>query len=173
MENGSLTVITGPGKGKTTSALGMALRAAGHGLKVCFIQFIKSSGRSGETTSLGRLNDLIDFHIMGNGFTWKSSDLEEDRKKALQAWLLAKQRIDSGRYFLVVLDEFTYPLQYGMIDLKDSLEALSSLPGGTHVVVTGRYAPQALMEMADMVSVIQAVKHPYHQGTPARKGLEF
>lgn len=172
-EKGSLLVVTGSGKGKTTSALGMSLRAAGHGLKVCFIQFIKGAWTTGEAASLKKLNDLIEFHVMGDGFTWKSRDLEKDKKKADKAFSLAVKAIESGDYFMVVLDEITYPLQYGMIDLDECLETLSRIPSGTTVVVTGRDAPKPVLEMADMISEINEVRHHYKQGVKARKGIEF
>ena len=174
MKERLLMVITGPGKGKTTSAVGMAVRAAGNGLKVCFIQFIKGSRKTGEIEATEPLAGLIDFHVMGRGFTWKSANLEDDKAAALEAWAFAREAMTSGHYFMVVLDEFTYPLTYKMIDLKECLEALANdVAAGTNIVITGRDAPQPLMELADTVSEVHAVKHHFAKGVKARKGIEF
>ena len=173
MKKGLLMVFTGNGKGKTTSALGMALRSAGHGLNVCFIQFIKGSWKYGEMEAVKRYEDFIDFHVMGNGFTWKSKDPEKDKKTAQQAWQFAREVMASGRYHLVVLDEFTYLPHYDMIDLQEVLDTLASKPSNLHVVITGRNAPQELFDAADLVSEIQAIKHPLKAGIKAQKGIEF
>lgn len=166
-------VFTGNGKGKTTSALGLALRSAGHGKKVCFIQFIKGSWKYGELSAMEKHRKFIDFHVMGRGFTWKSEDLEEDKAVAREAWDLARQAMASGRYSLVVLDEFTYLLNYRMIEPENALKTLTAKPAELHVAVTGRDAPERLMEAADLVSEVRAVKHPYEAGIKAQKGIEF
>lgn len=173
MQKGLLLVFTGNGKGKTTSALGLALRSAGHGKKVCFIQFIKGSWKYGELAAMEKHREHIDFHVTGKGFTWKSKDLEKDKAAAREAWNLALQAISSGQYALVVLDEFTYLLKYGIIDLKEAMAMLSERPGDLHVAVTGRDAPEELTAAADLVSEIKAVKHPYEAGIKAQKGIEF
>jgi cob(I)alamin adenosyltransferase len=173
MKKGLLMVFTGDGKGKTTSALGLALRSAGHGKKVCFIQFIKGSWKYGELAAMEKHRELIDFHVMGKGFTWKSENIEEDKAAAREAWEFARGAISSGEYALVVLDEFTYLLNYGMIDPEEAMATLSQKPTDLHVAVTGRYAPEELTEKADMVSEIRAVKHPYTEGVKAQKGIEF
>lgn len=165
--------FTGDGKGKTTAALGMALRTAGHGLKVCFIQFIKGSLRSGELKAIRHFKGLIDFHVMGNGFTWKSNDLKKDRVEARQAWQFAQKVIESKRYHLVVLDEFTYLLNYRIIDLQACLEILALKPANLHVAITGRGAPEELLSAADMVTEMRGVKHPYQAGIKAQRGIEF
>ena len=170
---GLLIINTGDGKGKTTAALGMAMRTAGHGLKVCFIQFIKGSWKYGELEAMKKFRDVIDFHVMGRGFTWKSDDLEKDRATALDAWGFAQKAMDSGNYHLVVLDEFTYLLAYHMIDLKSVLSALAHRPENLHVVVTGRNAPSELRKAADVVTEMQSVKHPLEKGIRAQKGIEF
>jgi cob(I)alamin adenosyltransferase len=166
-------VNTGDGKGKTTAALGLAMRMAGHGLKVCFIQFIKGSWKYGELTAVERFGELIDFHVMGKGFTWKSKDLVKDKTVAHQGWELAREAMASHRYHLVVLDEFTYLLTYQMIELKMVLDVLNHRPKELHVLVTGRNAPQELLDLADLVTEMQVVKHPLKAGIKAQKGIEF
>ena len=171
--HGLLMVFTGNGKGTTTAALGMALRSAGHGLKVCIIQFIKGSWAYGEIEAIKRYSDCMDLHIMGRGFTWKSDNLEEDKRLALEGWNLARQCMDSGSYHLVILDEFTYLLHYKMLDLDACLEVLASRGKKQHVLITGRYAPGALVEAADLVTEMQAIKHPLQAGIKAQRGIEF
>ena len=173
MKKGLLMVFTGDGKGKTTAALGMALRSAGHGLKVCFIQFIKGSWTYGELNAVKQFPGLIDFRVMGRGFTWKSDDLEADRTLAREGWTRAVEAIMSGTYHLVVLDELTYPLNYGMIQPEPVLEALSQKPTDLHVAITGRKAPEPLLQAADLVTEMRAVKHPLKAGIQAQKGVEF
>jgi len=173
MKKGLLCVFTGHGKGKTTAALGMAMRAAGHGLKVCFIQFIKGTWKYGELESIKRFDDLIDFHVMGKGFTWKSDDLEKDKSAARTAWQFAQKAMESRKYHIVVLDEFTYLFLYKMIDLKSCLKILANKPENLHVVITGRDAPNELIEVADLVTEMHAVKHPLKKGVKAQKGVEF
>ena len=173
MTNGLLMINTGHGKGKTTAALGLALRAAGHGHRVCFIQFIKGSWKYGELEAIKRFGDLIDFKVMGRGFTWKSEDLEKDKAVAREAWDLAKAAILSGGYHLVVLDEFTYVMNFGMVEPDAVLEVLRSKPPALHVLITGRDAPAALVAAADLVTEMQPVKHPFTQGVKAQKGVEF
>ena len=173
MEKGLLIVNTGDGKGKTTAALGLAMRAAGHGLKVCFIQFIKGSWKYGELESVKKFSDTIDFHVMGKGFTWKSNDLEKDRAAAREAWELARSALTGDKYQLVVLDEFTYLLMYKMVDLEPVMETLTGRPKNLHVVVTGRGAPPELIKAADLVTEMRPVKHPLQEGIKAQKGIEF
>ncbi|MCL2340462.1 MAG: cob(I)yrinic acid a,c-diamide adenosyltransferase [Proteobacteria bacterium] len=173
MARGLLMVFTGNGKGKTTAALGMAMRAAGHGLKVCFIQFIKGGWRYGELDAVKRFEGLIDFHVMGQGFTWKSDNIEEDARLAREGWDFARAAIASGSYHTVVLDEFTYLLHYNMLPLEPCLDILTGRPAGQHVVVTGRHAPERLLELADLVTEMRAVKHPLADGIKAQPGIEF
>ncbi|MBM9535831.1 cob(I)yrinic acid a,c-diamide adenosyltransferase [Desulfobulbus alkaliphilus] len=173
MPKGLLIVYTGNGKGKTTAALGMAMRAAGHGLRVCFIQFIKGSWRYGELDAVKRFDGLIDLHVMGKGFTWKTDDREEDIRLAHEAWAFACTVIDSGAYHTVVLDEFTYLLHYKMVEIAPCLHVLTNRNPNQHVVITGRYAPQELIDAADLVTEMLAVKHPLKSGVKAQKGIEF
>ncbi len=173
MTKGLLLVFTGEGKGKTTAALGMAMRAAGHGLRVCFIQFIKGGWTYGEIEALKRFAGLIDLHVMGRGFTWKSENLEEDTRLAREGWRFAQEAIASGRYHIVVLDEFTYLLHYGMLELAPCLDFLAGRDPAQHVVVTGRHAPEQLIEAADLVTEMRAIKHPFKGGIKAQPGIEF
>ncbi|MBU1056007.1 MAG: cob(I)yrinic acid a,c-diamide adenosyltransferase [Proteobacteria bacterium] len=173
MRKGLLIVNTGNGKGKTTAALGMAMRAAGHGMKVCFIQFIKGSWKYGEMESVKRFKNIIDFHVMGNGFTWKSDDIEKDKAAARIAWEFACETMLSDHYDMVVLDEFTYLLLYKMISLDPVLKVFANRTANMHVVITGREAPRALLDAADMVTEMGAIKHPLKSGIIAQKGIEF
>lgn len=173
MDKGLLIVFTGNGKGKTTAALGMALRAAGHGLKVCCVQFIKGGWRYGELDAVKRFAGLIELHAMGRGFTWKSDNIEEDARLAREAWAFAREKIASGGYHTVILDEFTYLLHYRMLELAPCLEALAQRDPAQHVVITGRHAPPGLLEAADLVTEMQAIKHPLNSGIKAQKGIEF
>jgi cob(I)alamin adenosyltransferase len=170
---GLLMVNTGNGKGKTTAALGLAFRAMGHGMPVCVFHFIKKTGNYGELTAAGRFDDLMEIHVVGEGFTWESEDLNKDRQAALNGWDLAKSRIEEGRHRLIILDEFTYALNYGMVDEDDALRCIANRPDNMHVVVTGRDAPQKLIQIADLVSEVMEVKHPFRKGVKAQKGIEW
>ncbi len=170
---GLLMVFTGNGKGKTTSALGLTFRALGHGKRVCFIQFIKGAWKYGELEAAKRYGDLLDFHVMGRGFTWKSDNLDKDIAMAREAWQFAGDSITRGSYDLVVLDELTYLITYEMIDEQEMIDTLNSRPPGLHVVVTGRGAGDKLVAAADLVTEMKEIKHPYKQGVKAQKGIEF
>lgn len=172
-DKGLLLVFTGNGKGKTTAALGMAMRAAGHGLKVCFIQFIKGGWRHGELEGVKRFAGLIDFHVMGKGFTWKSENIEEDARLAREAWDFACTALAGATYHTVVLDEFTYLLHYRMLEIEPCLQVLANRRPEQHVVITGRYAPAQLIEAADLVTEMQVIKHPLTSGIKAQRGIEF
>lgn len=173
MANGLLMVHTGDGKGKTTAALGMALRALGHGHRVCVVQFIKGSWTCGELTAAKRFEDLLEIHVMGRGFTWKSDDLETDKALAREGWALAAEKIASGDYRMVVLDELTYLVAYDMIPEETVLDVLRNRPAATHLVVTGRNASPGLLKMADMVTEMRAVRHHFAAGVKAQAGVEF
>jgi cob(I)alamin adenosyltransferase len=170
---GLLIVNTGNGKGKTTAALGLAFRALGHGLRVCIIQFIKGKWNYGELKAAKRFEDLLEVHTLGAGFTWESGNLEEDTRIAREAWDFAKQTVGEGRHDLIILDELTYLIEYGMIDEAEVVEVLRSRPKTMHVVVTGRNASPALIEAADLVTDMQSVKHPFDQGVKAQRGIEY
>lgn len=173
---GLVIVNTGPGKGKTTAALGTLLRAWGHDMELCVIQFIKDEkGRWGETIAAERLN--IEWHTLGRGYTWGSDDPEADRQMALQGWKLAKEKIVSGRYDLIVLDEFTYPMAYDWLPAQDVIAWLRAhRPSDLHLIITGRKADPQLIDYADLVTEMVAVKHPYDRETArikAQAGIEF
>ena len=172
-EKGLLIVFTGPGKGKTTAALGMALRAIGHGMRVGIVQFIKGGQDSAERAVLSGFEN-VDFRVIGDGFTWLTQNREQDIATAERAWAEAERMIRDPRYALVILDELNLVLKYGYLDLTRVLAAFSARRAELHIVVTGRNAPQALVTQADLVSEIRVIKHPYReQGVKAQKGIEF
>jgi len=173
LKKGLLIVLTGNGKGKTTSALGMAFRAMGHGLKVCIIQFIKGSWKYGELESAKRFSDLLDFYVLGKGFTWQSENLEEDIKIAREAWDFAKETINSNKYEMVILDELTYLIKYKIVSEGEIVNFLLNRPENLTVVVTGRDASKLLIDSADLVTEMVSIKHPYDVGVKAQKGIEF
>jgi cob(I)alamin adenosyltransferase len=172
-QKGLLLLYTGNGKGKTTAALGLTLRALGHGQRVCFIQFIKGSWKYGELIAAQRFADLLDFHVMGRGFTWKSDDLSKDTAAAHAGWELARKTLTEGRHQLVVLDELTYLVQYKMLAEEEILDTLAKRSPQMHVVITGRGAGEKLMQAADLVTELREIKHPYRQGIKAQQGIEF
>lgn len=173
MKKGLLIINTGNGKGKTTAALGMMFRALGHGMHVCVIQFIKGKWKYGELESAQRFSDLLDFHVMGNGFTWKSADLYKDTAVAREAWEFAKKTISSGKHDLVILDELTYLVKYEMVNENDIVDTLINRPPTMHVVITGRNCSDRIMKAADLVTIMQEEKHPLKSGIAAQKGIEF
>lgn len=169
----SLVLInTGDGKGKSTAAFGTAMRAVARGWKVGVIQFLKSDDWSvGEEQSARRLG--MDWWALGDGFTWDSEDLEESEAVALEAWRSAKDTINSGDYELVVLDEITYPINWGWVDLDEVLSVIESRPGKVNLILTGRDAPARLIEIADTVTEMKKLKHAYDQGVMARRGIDY
>lgn len=169
---GLLVVYTGHGKGKTTAALGMVFRALGRGLRVTVVQFIKGKWKTGERLMAETL-PALKFHVMGLGFTWDSDDLSRDKKAARDAWQTAREAIHSGECDLVVLDELTYCFHYDFLDLDEVLAALRARPEHVHVVITGRNAPPALLELADLVTEMALVKHPHQAGIKAQPGVDF
>lgn len=172
-EKGLLMVFTGPGKGKTTAALGMALRAVGHGMRVGIVQFIKGAQDSAEHTALSRF-DNVEFLTLGDGFTWLTQNRAQDMATVARAWAEAERMIGDPRYGLVILDEINIVLHYGYLDLAQILATFAARRPELHIAVTGRNAPAALVEQADLVSEIHAVKHPYReQGVKAQRGIEF
>jgi cob(I)alamin adenosyltransferase len=169
---GLVVVYTGHGKGKTTAALGMVFRALGRAMKVTVVQFIKGKWKTGERLFAEKLPEL-EFHVMGLGFTWESDDLSRDKAAARAAWETARAAIASGERDLVVLDEITYTFHYGFLELDEVLEALRARPPHVHVVLTGRNAPPALVELADLVTEMTPVKHPFEAGIKAQIGVDF
>ena len=169
---GLVVVNTGHGKGKTTAALGVVLRAWGRGMRVIIIQFVKTrTGNYGENRAAKKLG--IEMIPMGEGFTWLSKDIEKDKATAREAWELARQKICSDEYDLVVLDELTYPLTYGWVPVQEVIDVLRQRPEGLHVIITGRDAPEELIEYADLVTEMQEIKHPFNKGLKAQPGIEF
>jgi len=170
---GLLIVNTGDGKGKTTAALGTILRAWGRGMRPCVIQFMKSeTGQWGEVKAARKLG--IEWHSLGDGFTWKSKDMDETIAKAQHAWTIAQEKISSNEYDLILLDEFTYPLQFGWLATDEVLAWLKeNKPSKLHLIITGRNAPAELMEMADLVTEMKLIRHPFDQGINAQPGIEF
>lgn len=165
-------VATGDGKGKTTAAIGTALRALAQGWAVCVVQFVKSGGwHSGEVRLLEHLGAEV--HTMGDGFTWDSQDLERSAGLARSAWSLAKAAIASGRYRLVVLDELTFPVNWGWVALDDVAASITGRPAKVNIFVTGRDAPAALTDIADTVTDMRKVKHAYEAGISAAKGIDY
>jgi cob(I)alamin adenosyltransferase len=165
-------VATGDGKGKTTAAMGTALRALGRGWAVCIVQFVKSGKwNSGEIRLLSDLG--AECHTMGDGFTWDSDNLERSAEMARNAWGLAREAIASGRYELVVLDEVTYPINWGWVEGDDVVSAISGRPEKVNVFLTGRDVPPALVEVADTVTDMRNVKHAYEAGILAARGIDF
>jgi cob(I)alamin adenosyltransferase len=174
VEKGLLLVHTGDGKGKTTAALGMVLRTLGHGERVAVVQFIKGAWEPGEALALRRFDDLLVWRALGEGFTWETQDLERDRHLVDLAWQESLGHLRDPAVQLVLLDELNVALRLGYIAVDDVLAGLAERPPGTHAVVTGRGAPAALIERADLVTEMTLVRHPFReQGVKAQKGIEF
>lgn len=173
MPSGLLIVFTGNGKGKTTAALGMALRAAGHGMKTLILQFIKGAWSYGELKCIERIGEIT-IRQLGTGFTWKKDNLDEDRRLAESGWAESVEAIRAGGFDMIILDELNLVLHYGLLDPGPVLDVIHGRPAHLHIVITGRNAPRELVERADLVTEMAAVKHPYHdQGIGAQKGIEF
>lgn len=173
MKKGLLLINTGEGKGKTTAALGLICRALGHNFRVCLIQFIKGTRTTGELVSSQRFKDLLDVFVLGEGFTWNGKGMEAHIEAAVRAWSFAKGIILSSRYHLVVLDEFTYLVTYNILDECEVQNVLVNRPEGTHVLITGRDAPECLLQIADMVTDMRVVRHHFSYGVTAQRGIEF
>ena len=168
---GLVIVHTGDGKGKSTAAFGLALRAHGRGKRVHVYQFMKvPSARFGEHRVFEQLG--VPIEGLGDGFSWKSKDLEHSAQLARDGWARAEATIRAGTHVLVVLDEIMYPLRYGWLPLEPVLQALRERPAGTTVVLTGRNAPEELIELADTVTEMRLVKHHFNAGVPAQRGIE-
>ena len=173
IEKGLLIVHTGKGKGKSTAAFGLAARAIGNGMKVGVVQFVKGKWATGERAVLERFPDLITVRVMGEGFTWDTQDRQRDIAAAKKAWESAKEFLADPSYRLVVLDELNIVLRYDYLDLDDVLAGLAARDQSQHVVVTGRNAKPALIEMADLVTEMTEIKHPFRAGVKAQVGIEF
>lgn len=171
-KKGLLILYTGHGKGKTTAAFGMAYRAMGRGWKVAVVQYIKGKWMTGERLFSAK-QELLDLHVMGEGFTWESADISRDQAAAEAAWAQSRALISAGEHPLVILDEITYALHYGWLKLDEVRAVLLERPPHVSVVLTGRHAPPQLIEDADLVTEMQAIKHPYAKGIAAQQGLDF
>lgn len=174
-EKGLLIILTGPGKGKSSSAFGMILRCLAHGMRCGVVQFIKGAQATGERNLLvERFGDLCAFHTMGEGFTWVTQDLARDKAAARAGWEKAKALIRDEANRMVLLDEINIALRYEYLDLAEVVAFLrDEKPPMTHVVLTGRNAKPELMEIADLVTEMTAVKHPFREGIKAQAGVEF
>lgn len=172
---GLLMVNTGDGKGKTTAALGVLVRATGRGMKCCLIQFMKSkSDRYGEHESLETLG--VEVHTMGDGFTWDTKDPAQDIKTSEETWALCVEKMRNGDYDLLVFDEIVYVLDYKFLDVTRVLEEVKAVRAAQphlHIIMTGRNAPAELIEAADLVTEMKEIKHPFHVGIYAQQGIEF
>jgi cob(I)alamin adenosyltransferase len=169
---GRILVNTGDGKGKTTAALGTAFRAAGHGQNVAIVQFMKGKWTYGELAAIQRFPNIL-LSRMGTGFTWEKEGLEEDRQLARQAWEVCVQLAESDDYDLLVMDELNYAIDYGFLDPEEVVAFLRGKPRRLSVIITGRRARQEIIDAADTVTEMRAVKHPFRSGTRAQKGIEF
>jgi len=173
-EKGLIIVNTGNGKGKTTAALGMVLRSLGHGYRVAIVQFIKGAWEPAEKAVFSRYSDQLEFHAMGEGFTWETQDRERDIQKAHAAWETGLNFIRNPDFKLVLLDEINVALKLGFLSVEEVLAGLKEKPTQSHVILTGRGAPDALIERADLVTEMTLVKHPFReQGVKAQPGIEF
>lgn len=169
---GRLLVFTGDGKGKSTAAFGLVVRALGRGLRPVVFQFIKRKAANyGEHRTFRTLG--VPVYPLGDGFTWRSKDLEKSARLAREGWARAREALVSGDFDLVVLDEFTYVLNYGWVPLEEALSSFRSRPEGVHLVVTGRAVPEALLDLADTVTEMRKVKHAFDAGVPATPGVEL
>jgi len=173
IEKGLLIVHTGKGKGKTTAALGMVVRAIGHGKKVGVVQFVKGAMTTGEKVVFDAFPDQVEFKPMGDGFTWDTQDRAKDIVTTRKAWDEVKRMIADPSYGMVLADELNIVLRYDYLPLGEVIEVLGSRPEMTHVIVTGRNAPEGLIDAADLVTEMTLVKHPFRGGVKAQAGIEF
>ncbi|NII59647.1 MULTISPECIES: cob(I)yrinic acid a,c-diamide adenosyltransferase [Sphingomonas] len=173
IEKGLLMVHTGPGKGKTTAALGMAVRMMGHGRKVGIVQFVKGAMTTGEKVIFDAFPDLVEFKPMGEGFTWDTQDRARDIAVAREGWHEVRRMILDPSYAMVIADEINIVLRYDYLPLDEVLAGFAARPAMTHVVATGRNAPEALIAAADLVTEMGLVKHPFRGGVKAQAGVEF
>jgi cob(I)alamin adenosyltransferase len=173
VEKGLLIVHTGAGKGKTTAALGLAFRALGQGMKVGIVQFIKGAIETGEGTLVQKLGPLIEMHTMGEGFTWKTQDRDRDIAAARRGWQKSVELLRDPAFDLVILDELNIVLKYDYLPLDEVLAELTQRRQMLHVVVTGRNAKPELIELADLVTEMTVLKHPFRAGVKPQRGIEF
>jgi len=173
IEKGLLIVNTGKGKGKSTAAFGLVLRMLGYGRRVAVVQFIKGAWASGERAALERFDDLIEFHTMGEGFTWETQDRARDVESCRRAWAVSVGLLAREDLALVVFDELNIALRYDYLEVNEVLAAIAARPEGMHVVVTGRNAKPEMVAAADLVTEMAVVKHHFAAGVKAQQGIEF
>ncbi|WP_119273936.1 cob(I)yrinic acid a,c-diamide adenosyltransferase [Taklimakanibacter deserti] len=173
IEKGLIIVHTGKGKGKSTAAFGMVFRCIGHGMKAGVVQFVKGAWATGERTVLEKFPDLVTIKAMGEGFTWETQDRERDIAHARAGWEEAKRMIADPQYELVLLDELNIVLRYDYLPTEEVVETLRNKPADKHVIVTGRNAKDELIEIADLVTEMEQIKHPFRSGIKAQKGIEY
>ena len=174
LEKGLKIVFTGQGKGKTTAALGMAIRCLGHGENVAIVQFIKGGWEPGESKAFASYGDQIKWHALGEGFTWETQDRERDKELAALAWEQSLKYLSSSKYKLVILDEINIAIKLGYLSVNQIIEGVMKRPKLTHVVLTGRGAKEEIIEIADLVTEMNLIKHPFKdQGIKAQEGVEF
>lgn len=171
-EKNLLLVLTGNGKGKSSSAFGMLARSVGHGMKCAVVQFIKGQWDCGEHANFAE-HPLVDFHVMNTGFTWETQDRSKDITAAEQTWVKAEEFLTDSSYELVILDELTYMLTYGYLEKSRILKAIKNRPKNQHAVVTGRNASKELIALADTVSEINNTKHAFDSGIKVQKGIDY
>ncbi|MEX0964087.1 MAG: cob(I)yrinic acid a,c-diamide adenosyltransferase [Pseudohongiellaceae bacterium] len=172
IDKGLLVVLTGNGKGKSTSAFGMLARSVGHGLKCGVIQFIKGQWECGEQMLFAD-NPLVEFHTMNTGFTWETQDRDKDIAAAEETWAHGAAMLKDADFDVVILDELTYMLTYGYLDKETVLAALEGRPKAQHVVITGRNAAKELIELADTVTELAESKHAFYDGVKVQKGIDY
>jgi len=171
---GLIIVNTGDGKGKSTAAFGLAMRAAGNKMNVFIMQFMKGPWKTGERKAFDSLAPYVEVVPMGDGFTWDTENIEQDKATARKAFEVVKEKLNSGKFEMVIFEEINYVLDYKFLPEDEVLETIKNKPEMTHVVCTGRNASKKLIEMADLVTEMKMIKHPFsEQGIPAQKGIEF
>jgi len=174
IEKGLVIVHTGKGKGKSTAAFGMVFRALGHGMPVAIVQFVKGKWQTGERVALEKFGDLVSINTMGEGFTWDTQDRQRDIAAARAAWERAEEIIAAGKHKLVLLDELNIVLRYDYLPLAEVVAFIrDNKPADVHVIITGRNAADELIEIADLVTEMEMLKHPFRSGVKAQKGIEF
>ena len=171
-ERGLLLILTGNGKGKSSSAFGMIARALGHGMKVSVAQFIKGRSDTGEEAFF-RHQKNVTWHVLGEGFTWETQNLARDIETAQRGWVIVKKMLQDSSQQLIVLDELTYPIKFGWLDINTVLDDLKMRPTMQHVVITGRGAPEVLCEAADTITEMRDIKHAFQAGITAQKGIDL
>ena len=173
VRKGLIIVHTGGGKGKSTAAFGTALRAMGQGHKVAIVQFIKGKWKTGEGEFLKKFPDQCEIFSLGDGFTWITQNFEADVKAAQKAWKKCCDVLRDEKYFLVIFDEINYVLKYNFLDVNEVISKLKDKPPLKHVILTGNGAPDALINLADLVTEMKCIKHPYQQGIKAQPGIDY